>query len=278
MASSATVDMHQRIQRHPFWYHTIEVAPGATTPGWFDVRPALDAIAFPDVRGKRCLDIGTFDGFFAFEMERRGAAEVVATDIEDHDLWDWPPDVRPDVAGAPDGRHVAMAGLPKGAGFRLAAELLGSKVRWRPVSVYDLRPKDLGTFDVVFCGTLLLHLRDPVRALEAVRRVTSGVFVSSEQLELWTTILGCGRPLFRLDGSGQYCQWWLANSAGHARLLWSAGFEVVQRSRFYVARYNEHPRPPVTLRDLPRRVAMRALTGTRHDGILHRAAACRPRL
>ena len=36
---------------------------------------------WPDVRGKRCLDVGTYDGFLAFELERRGAASVVATDI-----------------------------------------------------------------------------------------------------------------------------------------------------------------------------------------------------
>lgn len=61
------------------------------TPGWFDLRPIVDRMPWPDVRGKRCLDVGTWDGFLAFELERRGAAEVVATDIESHEDWDWPP-------------------------------------------------------------------------------------------------------------------------------------------------------------------------------------------
>lgn len=276
----APADARDRVGQHPFWYHTIDVAPGVTTPGWFDLRGALPQIPFPAVEGKRCLDIGTFDGFFAFELERRGAGEVIATDIEDHALWDWPPDARPEVAGALQERHVAMEGPPKGAGFRLIAELTRSQVDWRAVNIYDLDPDALGTFDVVFCGTLLLHLRDPVRALEAVRRVVKpgGVFVSSEQIELMSTIFGKGRPLFRLDGSGQYCQWWLANAAGHSRLLYSAGFEVERASRFYLMRFNEHPRPPLDRRNLARRMATFALTGTRQDGILHRALVARPRL
>ncbi|MFH4351513.1 hypothetical protein WAJ70_20705, partial [Acinetobacter baumannii] len=86
--------MQRAVDAHPFWYHTIDVVPGVTTPGWFDLRPVVDLLPWPDVRGKRCLDIGTYDGYLAFELERRGASEVVAVDVEDHLLWDWPPDYR----------------------------------------------------------------------------------------------------------------------------------------------------------------------------------------
>src|SRR3954451_21387502 len=76
------------------WYHTIDLPEDVVTPGWFDLRPVVDVMPWPDLQGKRCLDIGTYDGFLAFEMERRGAREVVAVDINDHTKWDWPPDVR----------------------------------------------------------------------------------------------------------------------------------------------------------------------------------------
>jgi len=33
-------------------------------------------------------------------------------------------------------------------------------------NVYDIDPHDLGTFDVVFCGVVHIHLRDQLRALE----------------------------------------------------------------------------------------------------------------
>src|SRR6266436_2067445 len=73
----------------PMWYHSIEVASGVVTPGWFDLRGIVGKLPWPDVRGKRCLDVGTSDGFLAFELERRGAAEVVALDIGGHEEWDW---------------------------------------------------------------------------------------------------------------------------------------------------------------------------------------------
>jgi tRNA (mo5U34)-methyltransferase len=102
------------VSANPLWYHTIELAPGVTTPGWFDLRPIVDRFPWPTVGGKRCLDIGTYDGFLAFELERRGAAEVVATDIAAHADWDWPVGMRHTHELA------AVAGPEKGLGFRLA--------------------------------------------------------------------------------------------------------------------------------------------------------------
>ncbi len=272
-------EARRRIAAHPFWYHTIDLAPGVTTPGWFDLRHVVDDLPWPDVRGKRCLDVGTFDGFFAFELERRGAAEVVAVDIEDHARWDWPADARPGPLGTVDGgRMAAFTGPPKGDGFRLLASLTGSSVLWRGLSVYDLAPGQLGTFDVVVMGSLLIHLRDPVAALEAVRSVCRGQLLSSDQIELWLSIVGKGRPLARLHGSGQDCQWWRFNAAGHQRLLWSAGFEVDQASRPFIVRFNAHPRPRWTAGHGAGRVAARALTGDHHAGVLHRALLAHPRL
>ena len=266
--------MQRRIDEHEFWYHTIDVAPGVTTKGWFDLRDVVDLMPWPNVVGKRCLDIGTFDGYLAFELERRGASEVVAVDVEDHMLWDWPPDYR-----APElSRDIGFRGPPKGAGFRLIAELTGSEVDWRPVSIYDLSPETVGTFDVVVCGTLLLHLRDPIRALEAVRSVCDGVFLSSEQIELWLSILGRGRPLYTLNGSGKDCQWWNSNAAGHKQMVHAAGFAVERTSKPYVVAFNHHPRPVPTVRNLPTRLATRLVTGRPEQGVLHRALLARPRV
>ena len=77
------------------WYHTIDLPDGSSTPGYFDTRAAPPYVVWPDaLRGGRCLDVGTFDGFWAFEMERRGAAEVVAIDVDDPTRYDWPYDRR----------------------------------------------------------------------------------------------------------------------------------------------------------------------------------------
>lgn len=267
-------ELQRQVDAHPFWYHTIDIAPGVVTPGWFDLRPVVDQLPWPDVRGKRCLDIGTFDGYLAFELERRGAAEVVAVDVDDHLLWDWPPDYRAQGLA----RDPGFSGPPKGAGFRLAASLLGSKVEWRPISIYDLAPSDVGLFEVVVCGSLLLHLRDPLRALEAVRGVTAGTFLSSEQIELSLTLLGPRHPLFTLNGSGGACQWFNFNSAGHARLLYAAGFAITQKSRPYTVRFNHHPKPQRDLRNLARSAGFKLLTGSAEAGVLHRGVLATPRV
>jgi hypothetical protein len=69
------VDLDEVARRE--WYHTLELAPGVETAGFFDHRPLLRKLPIPaSLAGQRCLDIGTFDGFWAFELERRGAAEV----------------------------------------------------------------------------------------------------------------------------------------------------------------------------------------------------------
>ena len=233
----ANAALQQRVDEL-LWYHTIELPGGVVTPGWFDIRPIVDVMPWPDLQGKRCLDIGTYDGFLAFEMERRGAREVLAVDINDHTKWDWPPDVR--ATGADN--LALLAGPERGGGFRLAAEALGSAVELRSVSVYDLDPGDIGTFDVVTCGSLLLHLRDPMRALEAVRGVCAGSFLSAEQIDLPMTLRARRRPVATLNGVGSMCQWWVPNRMGHLQMLRSAGFGVDRVSRPYAIPYGAgHP-------------------------------------
>lgn len=217
------------------WYHTIDVRPGLATSGWWDLRHALPLIPFPDVRGKRCLDVGTWDGFFAFELERRGAAEVVALDVPDLGALDYPAAVR----AAPAFDPVRDQQQERPVGFRLLQAALGSKVQWRGLSIYDLTPEATGSFDVVFIGSLLVHLRDPVRALEAVRSVTSGALVSSEYVHTPTNLISLAmrhRPLFELRGVGADFQWWLASDAGLRQLLSVAGFQIEAVSRPFLLR------------------------------------------
>ena len=88
--------------------------------------------------GVRALDVGTFDGFWAFEMEKRGA-EVVATDVPRLDAAEWPPANRARLEQAAVDLNVEL-----GRGFRIAAEALGSAVRRVEVTVYDLDPEAVG--------------------------------------------------------------------------------------------------------------------------------------
>jgi tRNA (mo5U34)-methyltransferase len=262
----------EAVAAQPFWYHTMELAPGVVTPGHFDLRPIVDRLPWPDVRGKRCLEVGPYDGFLSFELERRGAAEVVATDIGSPSEWDWPYARR--VLGP---RIVAaVSGERTGDGFRVAKDLLGSKVERVEISVYDLAPERVGVFDVVVCGSLTLHLRDPVAALEAIRGVCRQWFLSSETISPFLSVLAPRIPVARMKG-GDRCQWWIPNAAGHRLMLSSAGFEVERATRPYSIPLG--PGHPVRSRRL--RVARKhhlAALVTGRAGVPHAAALCRPRI
>jgi tRNA (mo5U34)-methyltransferase len=273
MATAANTSVPASADDVSLWYHTLELPGGVVTPGWFDLRGQLDRLPWPDVRGKRCLDVATYDGFYAFELERRGAAEVIATDIPDHEDWDWPASMR-----ARAGDELAAIAGQKGHGFEHAHAALSSRVEKRVISVYDLSPQELGTFDVVVCGSLLLHLRDPVRALEAIRSVCGGWFMSVEAISLALSVLFPRRPTAELCSEDERCQWWTVNAAGHRRLVEAAGFEVTQT----LPRFNEpfgpaHPAAasrPRGLRALATDALQRTFAGGR--GVPHAALLARP--
>jgi tRNA (mo5U34)-methyltransferase len=207
------------------WYHTLELAPGVVTPGRLDTRRVVDDVRLPDsLAGLRCLDVGTFNGFWAFEMERRGAAEVVAIDVLDPGRWDWPTGSDPAAIEAIGRRQAG------GDGFILAQRELGSSVRRLDRSVYELDREDVGGFDLVYLGSLLIHLRDPVRALERVRSVCDGTLIVVDGIDLALSTLFPRHPVARLDGRGRPW-WWYANAAGLARMIEAAGFELVEGPR-----------------------------------------------
>ncbi len=181
------------------WWHTIELADGAATDGWWDLRPIAGRLPWPDVAGKRCLDIGTADGFWAFELERRGAASVLATDRPSH-----------------------FQSLCR-ARFEQARAALGSKVEYEERDVYELD----GDFDVAVMGYVLQVVPDPLRALESVRRV------SRELLLLDTVSLPLAllpSPLARLDARRDGGEWFVFNPRGLRKAVERAGWTVVAQT------------------------------------------------
>ncbi len=123
------------------WWHSFELPDGTLIPGVCDLAGLKNRIAqFPipqDLRGKRVLDIGAWDGWFSFEMERRGA-EVLAIDN-----WDNPR-------------------------FHEARTLMNSRVEYRQMDMYELTPGRVGRFDIVLFMGVLYHLKHPLLALERV--------------------------------------------------------------------------------------------------------------
>lgn len=142
------------------WYHSLRLPSGELIQGFQTEEQLQRRIAqFPipeDLTGMRVLDIGAWDGWFTFEMERRGA-EVVAIDLVDD------------------------------TNFRKARELMGSRAEYYIEDITFLTPEKYGYFDIVLFFGVLYHLKHPLLALERVCELSRNLvcvesFVSDEDL------------------------------------------------------------------------------------------------
>jgi tRNA (mo5U34)-methyltransferase len=223
------------------WYHTIELPGGVVTPGYFDLRKAVRHVPIPSsLTGKRCLDAASSDGFWAFEMERRGAAEVVAFDIDDTRREDW-------QGGGDEDTDRVGVGRARRA-FDIASHALGSRVQRHTLSVYDVTPDLLGEFDFVFMGSVLLHLRDPVRALSAIRHVVRGQLLSCEAIHFLLSVVSPFRPVAQFWPADE-SRWWTPNIVTHKRWLRAAGLDIIASGGPFYQRFGRgFPATPLTRR------------------------------
>jgi tRNA (mo5U34)-methyltransferase len=219
MTPTSTVvapELRERVEAHS-WYHTIDIAPGLTTEGWFDMRGRVSSYGLPErMDGMRVLDIGTWDGFWAFEMERRGA-EVVALDVDHERDYDWPPRRRP----------AELKELDRGAGLRLVKEITGSTVERVRCNIYDIDPANLGTFDLVFCGVVLIHLRDQLLALERFASVCHGRLILGEEYDRASGLVPFPVARYHADREAAVV-FWLPSKRTWRRMVWTAGFDDVR--------------------------------------------------
>ncbi|TAJ21206.1 MAG: methyltransferase domain-containing protein [Planctomycetota bacterium] len=231
-----------RIAAIPNWYHVMELAPGLLTPGDFDMRAHVGAYEFPEnLSGVHVVDVGASNGFFSFELERRGA-RVVAVElasVRQHDVPIW---FREQWLAQRDAAEVARTDhLELEAGFDLAHEVYGSRVERQRCTVYALGDASPGRFDLALCSNLLHHLRDPVGALESIRLCLR----PGGRL-----ILGCSCDL-TVDASyaifwgsvDPHVMWWVMSREAIERMCRMAGFrEVVWKGsfRFATARRPDH--------------------------------------
>jgi tRNA (mo5U34)-methyltransferase len=131
-------------------------------------------------------------------------------------------------------RRPASFSSGRGDGFREAAAALGSSVERVELSVYDLEPERLGSFDLVFCGSVLIHLRDQLLALERIASVTApgGMFVSAEEYDRLASLFPWSVARWRGDDPSAVV-FWRPSLRAWRRMIWSAGFARVERvSRF----------------------------------------------
>jgi len=198
----------------PFWFHTFALNRewGIYAPGYArDHRYRAPAIP-DDFGGLSVLDVGTFDGFYAFLAEARGARRVVAIDNEQYVRW-----VRARW-------RVELSG---GEGFEAIHRLLGSSVEYLRLDAFALDDLE-EEFDFVFCCGILHRVEAPRRLLDVLRRrllpggrvllETHGVFEAS----------GDGDPVHRYEPGEVYPDdeyvYWGFSTGGLDLLAREAGY------------------------------------------------------
>lgn len=216
--------------KEQLWYHSIDLTPDFCTKGFFDLRSVVKDYGFPDdLTGKRVLDIGRSSGFFAFEFEKRHG-HVTATELPRltdktfiggditasliSEWLSWP--------GREGWKNVDNSGLR--LDFFLAHRLLNSKVIPVNSRVEDVH--NLGTFDLVFVGSLLNHVRDIGGALQSIRSATGDLCVIANPV----LVDGSDEPRIAFNGlkSSGLTTWFVPNLPALAGLVEAAGFADVK--------------------------------------------------
>jgi tRNA (mo5U34)-methyltransferase len=217
--------LRQRIAAIGFWYHAISLRPGITTPGWAPINP--DFYKLPDdLTDKAVLDIGSWDGYWAFEALKRGASRVVAIDDFSDTLSD------------SDG----VSRIQEWASFDLCAEALGYprgiRLHRMRRSVYDTGI--LGPFEVIFLFGVLYHLRHPLLALdECFKGLRAGgeLYLETAISDAYSPYLVSGgghgpRVVMEFYPGAQYgnnsSNWWCPTLACLRAMLEAAGFVDIE--------------------------------------------------
>lgn len=205
--------LRERAAAIDWWHSGIDLGHGIITQG--RSHPAHNLLPFlhlpDDLTGKSVLDICTWDGFMAFECERRGAERVVAVDSF---AWD------------KANRHLTKHTTGRD-GFDLAHAARQSKVIPVHCDVLDLDAAQLGTFDIVLFLGVLYHMRHPLLALERVAPLVGDLLI----LESHPDMPGVNVPAMRFypgsETNDDPTNWWGPNAACVEAMLRDVGFTNV---------------------------------------------------
>jgi 2-polyprenyl-3-methyl-5-hydroxy-6-metoxy-1,4-benzoquinol methylase len=182
-------------------YHRWDFGQGLVIPGDYDMTKYLPYYRLPErLDGATVLDVGTASGFFALECTRRGG-QVTAIDI----------------------------GKEKPAMLHGVAQAMGFEIRYLYKSIYDL-DASFGQFDLVVCGSLLMHLPDLLGAVRAIRSVCRHQAILSTA----STADSATNPsaLCEFAGlratDGDYWHYWNTSAAALRKMALAAGFSRVE--------------------------------------------------
>jgi O-methyltransferase len=212
-----------------YFYHRVRLKNGSFIDGpWNLIGGEDEYLGGVSVDGRRVLEFGPASGWLTTWLELNGAS-VVGFDVG----WDVGLDLIPFphldlVALRPD--YDTFINRTQNAWWYLRREYeLSAQAVYG--SIYDL-PTDIGRFDISIYGSILLHLRDPFRALEQGAQRTDGCMVVVEPLVLDLLDGGSIARWNQTHGENP-TNWWQHSPSIIADMLAALGFEDVTTTYHY---------------------------------------------
>jgi len=229
--------MLRELDQLEFLYHSFYFNNDRGVRGDYDIGQTIDQFPFPDdMKGCRILDVGIGGGWFSLYFKSLGA-DVTAFDARglcDMDVYGRYKAPRlEDEKKVPD--RYDDNGEPvyhnrTSESFFILKKHLGLDISFRSGPIYKLNEIFEGEkFDIVFMGSILLHLRDPIGALMAARNICSGQLIADTNFD------GKNKselPMVMMpytDFSKR--AWWVPNVAGLKHWFLAAGFSDVNVDR-----------------------------------------------
>jgi SAM-dependent methyltransferase len=224
-----------------YFYHTTDVPGHGTIEGEWDLRGGVDAyLGDEPVQGRRVLEVGTASGFLCFEMERRGA-EVVAYDLSSATPWDIVPYAGLDLEAVRAQRAEHIARINASWWFCHNAYRSAARVVYGAAAQI---PAAIGRVDLCTFGSVLLHLRDPLSALQGAAALRPDTIVVTDLVRRRRVGFLPERPSQRRSAlfvpNGEIAEpidtWWSFSPSSIANLLAIVGYRterVVRHAQRY---------------------------------------------
>jgi O-methyltransferase len=246
------------------FYHTLDLGDGKSIAGGWDIRGnERNYLGHVNYDNLRVLEFGAASGYLTFWMESQGA-DVVALDL--------PPGFPPDLV------PISTVDLNKNAasGAVTAEEVRnswwyghharGSKASALYADIYKL-PGDIGRYDVSTFGSILLHLGNPIKALEQAAKVTDKALIVTDLIP--DVIYGDAENAFVEFNPGNegenLVNWWRCSPNAIRKMFKVLGFPHVDIHYFEEA-YHPHHQP-----DAPAETRfMFTAVGQREEGMIPR--------
>jgi len=168
------------------FYHTVELPEYGLIEGMWDLRANVDKyLGNVSLKNKRVLEVGTASGYLCFHMESQGA-DVISFELAPEEV----ADIVPYARSNHDERATQMQPWMEQIrnAYWLSHKAVGSKAKVVYGNAYAV-PETIGQVDVAVFGAILLHLRDPFRALESALRLTQETVIITEPLWEWRNLL-----------------------------------------------------------------------------------------